>query len=165
MKISHRPIRSVLPAALLAPLLVLLLSGCVSRASRATVVPLSVNISSRAEPQSLPRGQEAQIRIVVEIDYQAGEGSQTFIATATVQPESGLRFVQDESRAKVDSRKGRWAQRTLSMWPAEQRQLEFLLQVSPDIEVGRYKIVVDVKQASDSSLLYEDALFLSVGGS
>ena len=161
MKIAHRLIQSVLPAALL----VLLLSGCASRASRATVVPLSVNFSSRAEPQSLPRGQEAQVRIVVEIDYEAGEGSQALVATATVQPDSGLRFVEGEGRAKVDSRKGRWAQRTLNMWPAEQRQLEFLLQVSPDIEVGRYKIVVDVKQASDSSLLYEDALFLSVGGS
>jgi len=161
MKIAHRPIRPVL----LAVLLVLLLGGCASRASRTAVVTPTVTARSSAEPQSLPRGQEAQVRIVIEIDYEAGEGSQTFVATATVQPDSGLRFVEDEGRVKVDSRKGRWAQRTLSMGTGEQRQLEFLLQVSPDTEVGRYKIVVEVKQASDSSLLHEKELFLSIGGS
>jgi hypothetical protein len=159
--ICHR-IRPVLFIVLVLVSLNILPSGCTRSTPEVNTVPPSVSVNSRTEPQHLKRGQEAWVNVAVEITYEDGQGSETFITTASVQPENGLRFVSSHGQTKVESWKGRWAKRTLSMWPAEQRRLEFLLQVSPDIEVGRYKIKIEVKQGSDSSMVYDDALVLLV---
>lgn len=158
--ICHR-IQPVLFALLVFVSLEILPSGCTST-PKVNTVPLSVSVSSQIEPQQLKRGQEAWVNVAVEITYEDGPDSETFITTASVQPENGLRFVSNYAHTKVDRRKGSWSKRTLSMWPAEQRRLEFSLQVSPDIEVGQYKIKIEVQQGSDASMVYEDALFLSV---
>jgi hypothetical protein len=162
MKAVYPRIQPILFTVLVFVALKTLLSGCAPSTPQVNTAPLSVGVSSRTEPQQLKRGQEARVNVVVEINYEDGQGSETFITTASVQPENGLRFVSGYDQIKVDRWKGSWAKRTLSMWPAEQRRLEFSIQVSPDIEVGRYKIKIEVKRGSDASMLHEDALFLSI---
>ncbi|MFZ5919008.1 MAG: hypothetical protein ACOYZ7_18900 [Chloroflexota bacterium] len=126
------------------------------------IATLSPEIHAWIEPQELKRGDIAQIKTCVEIGFGGQTDSEKLTVAASVQPDNGLKFVRGPVKLEIERRKGVWARRSLSMWPGEKRRTEFWIAVDPNIEIGLYKIKIQVTRNADSSAISNIELILTV---